>query len=180
MIRKLLALTLFSIIFSCSGSDDDQQTIETPTSVTGSQFDLIVDGSPISATLDKAIIDGQGVPYENVTAPLPQFNDSYWTDDWFQGGAFIKADTRIGIRLIDVVNHLKIGLYQHQQYVTVGQPRVVYQLDFNDFQVQDYVEFNVGGNAVITGFKIYRYYNGGSLDDLNSNVLVFQGTVTQL
>ncbi|GEM_PF-4887210 len=182
MIRKLLTLTLLSLLISCSG-DNDQETIMPPTSqtsVTGSQFDLIVDASPTSATLDKAIVNMEGVPYENVTTPSPQFNNSYWTNEWFQGAAFVKSNTRIGIRLIDVVSSFTVGLFQHQDYVTIGQPRVTYRLDFPDLQVQDYVEFTIGENAVVTGFKIYRYYNGGSLDNLNANVQTFQGTITQL
>ena len=170
------------VLTACSG-DDGQEILEPPTNqtgVTGSQFDLIVDGSPISATLDRDIVNLDGVPYENVTTPLPQFNNSYWTNEWFQGAAFVKSNTRIGIRLIDVVSSLTVGLFQHQDYVTVGQPHVNYRLDFSDFQVQDYVEFTIGENGVVSGFKIYRYYNGGSLNGLNSNVITFQGTITQL
>ena len=182
MIKNLLLVSLVFFLTACSGDDGQEisQPPTNPTGVTGSQFDLIVDGSPASATLDRAIVNLEGVPYENVTTPLPQYNNSYWTDEWFQGAAFAKANTRIGIRLIDVVSSLNVAVFQHQEYVTVGQPRVDYRLDFVDYQVQDYVEFTIGVNGVISGFKIYRYYNGGSLDDLNSNVLTFTGTVTQL
>lgn len=182
MIKNLLFVFLLCFLTACSGDDGQEisQPPTSPTGVTGSQFDLIVEGSPTSATLDRAIVNLDGVPTKNVTTPLPQYNNSYWTNEWFQGAAFVKSNTRIGVRLIDVVSNLNLALFQHQDYITVGQPRVNYRLEFSDFQVQDYVEFTVGENGVITGFKIYRYYNGGSLNSLNPNVLTFQGTVTQL
>ncbi|MNJ86985.1 hypothetical protein D3C87_44960 [compost metagenome] len=145
-------MALFLAIAGCSGNDG-QETTNPSTEVTGPKFDLIIEGSPISTSLDKTIFKDD-IPFENTT---------HWTNEWFQGAALIDENTRIGIRLVDVVDHLNVRLYQHQDVTTIGQAYVDYVLNYNDFQAQDFVEFIVGDDAEVTGFKVHRYYNGGAV-----------------
>lgn len=148
----LLIATGYTFI-SCS-ADDGQESDNNPIGLSGNQFDMVITKQPDFLTYQTAIeLNG-----------VLTLNTYHWQNNQFNNGALIDANTDIQLDIQDNVDasdwSFRVNLFQHQEFITVDQPRVIYILTSDvDLEVDDRIDFTVGEGGNINKFYI-RHYNG--------------------